>query len=128
MADKLDPAAMFSQALSDWERTTNALANRLMGSGEFSRGVNSATNLSLVLQQHLQENMARFLATANLPSREDVAELGATVRAVDARLERIEALLAGLGGASGTAAAAGTPARARPPRTRKPPQSESGAF
>lgn len=121
MADKLDPAALFSQAVSDWERTTNALANRLMGSGEFSRGVNNATNLSLVLQQHLQENMARFLSTANLPSRQDVTELGEAVRAVDARLERIEALLAGLGGQ-----AAEAPARPRPPRTRKPPQDKAG--
>ena len=123
MADKVDPAALFQQALNDWERTTNALANRLMGTGEFSRSINSATNLSLILQQHLQEGMARFLAAANLPSREDVAELGEAVRAVDARLERIEALLAGLGG--GTASEA--PARPGPARTRKPSQLSGAA-
>ena len=120
MTDKRDPGAAFQQMLTDWERSTNALANQLMGTGEFSRTINGVTNLSLALQQQIQEHMSRVLATVNLPSREEVAELGVTLRQVDERLSRIEALLAGLGGAG--AQATSTPERPRPPRTRKPPQ------
>ena len=115
MAESKDARARFMDLLGEWERTSNALANQLMGSGEFSRGMNSATNLGLLLQQQVQEHMSRMLAGVNLPSREEVAELGATVRRMDERLARIEAMLAGIG-----RGAAAEPPRPRPPRTRKP--------
>jgi hypothetical protein len=116
MADARDPADLFREMLGHWERASNEIVGKMLQTSEFSRGMNNATTVSLKLQQTMHEQMTRFLAAVNLPSREEVANLGAGLRALDERLARIEALLA---------AQAGTtpgPARTapRPPRTRKP--------
>ena len=116
MADMKDPADMFRNMLTQWEQTSNDIVGKMLGSGEFSRGMNGATNVALKLQQSMQEQMTRFLAAANMPSREEVASLGAGMRALDERLARIEALLVK---ATGTSPPVSD--RPRPPRTRKPP-------
>ena len=115
MADARDPGDMFRELLGQWERTSNEFVGKLLQTGEFSRGMNNATTLSLKLQQTMHEQMTRFLAAANMPSREEVANLGAGLRALDERMARIEALLTAATGAA-------PPARdtPRPPRTRKP--------
>jgi hypothetical protein len=116
MADAKDPADLFREMLGHWERTSNELVGKMLQSSEFSRSMNNATTLSLKLQQTMHEQMTRFLAALNMPSREEVASLGAGLRAIDERLTRIEAMLAASTGAS----AAPARERPRPPRTRKP--------
>ena len=122
MADARDPGDMFREMLGHWERTSNEIVGKMLQSSEFSRGMNNATTLSLKLQQTMHEQMTRFLAAANMPSREEVANLGAGLRALDERLARIEALLAAATG-SGPTPARTTP---RPPRTRKPAPKAAG--
>ena len=114
MAKTSDPGAMFNEMLVQWERTTNDIAGKIMGSDEFGRGMNSAAAFALKLQESIRDQTSRFLAAANLPTREDVTRIAEVVGAIDARLARIESLLAG--------SAAGAPhrERPRPPRTRKP--------
>ena len=52
----------------------------------------------------------------NVPNRDDVAELGQRLAAIEERLARIETLIE-----RGTGVSAATAERRRPPRTRKPP-------
>lgn len=115
MADPRDPGDMFREMLGHWERTSNEIVGKMLQSSEFSRGMNNATTLSLKLQQTMHEQMTRFLAAANMPSREEVANLGAGLRALDERLARIESMLS-----AATGAAPPARERPRPPRTRKP--------
>lgn len=122
MADAKDPGDMFREMLGHWERTSNEIVGKMLQSSEFSRGMNNATTVSLKLQQTMHEQMTRFLAAANMPSREEVANLGAGLRALDERLARIEAMLVAATGAS-PAPARTTP---RPPRTKKPSPSAEG--
>lgn len=122
MADARDPADLFREMLGHWERTSNEIVGKMLQTSEFSRGMNNATTLSLKLQQTMHEQMTRFLAAANMPSREEVANLGAGLRALDERLARIEALLTAATGVSPTPARA-TP---RPPRTKKPAPKAKG--
>lgn len=115
MADAKDPADLFREMLGHWERTSNEVVGKMLQTSEFSRGMNNATTLTLKLQQTMHEQMTRFLAAANMPSREEVADLGAGIRAIDERLARIEAMLA-----QATGATPPERERPRPPRTRKP--------
>ena len=112
MADAKDPADLFREMLGHWERSSNEIVGKMLQSSEFSRSMNNATTVSLKLQQSMHEQMTRFLAALNMPSREEVTSLGAGLRAIEERLARIEARLA--------APAAMAPDRPRPPRTRKP--------
>ena len=115
MADAKDPADFFRDMLGQWERASNEIVGKMLQTSEFSRGMINATTVSLKLQQAMHEQMTRFLAAANMPSREEVASLGAGMRAIDERLARIEAMLIAATGAKPAA-----PDRPRPPRTRKP--------
>jgi len=115
MADAKDPADFFRDMLGQWERASNEIVGKMLQTSEFSRGMNNATTVSLKLQQTMHEQMTRFLAAANMPSREEVASLGAGMRALDERMARIEALLMAATGAKPAA-----PDRPKPPRTRKP--------
>ena len=121
MADPKDPADLFRDMLGHWERTSNEVVGKLLQSSEFSRGMNNATTMTLKLQQTMHEQMTRFLAAANMPSREEVANLGAGMRALDERLARIEAMLS-----AATGAAPPERERPKPPRTRKPAAKKDG--
>ena len=109
-----DPSALFREMLGQWERTTNTLANQLMGTSEFSRSMNNMTSLALKLQQGMNEATARLLAAANLPSRQDIIALGDRLQVIEQQLERIEAALRDVG-------AANPSPTAKPARTRRPP-------
>lgn len=113
-----DPTQRFRELITEWERGFDALANKFMGSDEFSRTMNQFQSLQLGAQKAFAEAMAKQLATLNLPSREDVLRLGEAVHEVDRRLARLESSLADIAGAVGAA-----PPRERPgpKRTRRPP-------
>jgi hypothetical protein len=114
-----DPAAFFREMLGHWETMANQFGSELMKSGEFARTVHGATAASLKAQEAAKEAMSRALAAANMPSREEIFDLSARVRAMDERLFRIEAMLTELTGASPGGAKRGP----KPARTRKPPKS-----
>ena len=88
-----DPLALWRDMLGQWERSVNALANRTMGSEEFSGPMNQAMNASLRAQQTLSDTMARFLASLNLPSRNDLERLAEQLGAIEARLGQIADIL-----------------------------------
>lgn len=113
-----DPMERFRELVTEWERGFDALANRFMGTDEFSRTMNQFQNLQLSLQKAFAENMARHLANVNLPSRDDVLRLGQAVHEVDMRLARMEQRLDEVAGAVGVNESR---PRKGPPRTKQPP-------
>jgi hypothetical protein len=111
-----DPAAMFREFVTQWERNVNSFANQVMGTESFSRLMQEAQRLQLALQQATSEAMGRRLAAMNMPTRDDVIRLAEKLADVDRRLARIEASLDG----DATLVADDAPRAARP-RTRQPP-------
>lgn len=125
MADRTasnDPLERFRELVTEWERGFDALANRVMGTDEFSRTMNQLQNMQLGMQKAFAEVMARHLATLNLPSRDDVLRVGQAVHDMDMRLARIEQRLDEVARAAGVE----PPARPRkgPPRTKQPPSGD----
>ncbi|MCB1645056.1 MAG: hypothetical protein KDI36_06365 [Pseudomonadales bacterium] len=113
-----DPAAMFNNWVTQWERAVDKFSNEFMGTDEFSKSMNQMQNLQLEFQRAFGEIMARQLASFNMPSREDVLQLSEDVRELDRRLARIETTLRKL---LPEGSNEGAP-RKSPPRTRKPPK------
>jgi hypothetical protein len=113
-----DPAAAWQDLVAQWEKNLNELANRTMGSDEFSKSINRAMSLSAGMQNSLGEVMGRYLASLNLPSRAEMTSIGERLQAIEERLDRIHALLQRSAGVAKPGAA---PASGRPPRTKRPP-------
>jgi BMFP domain-containing protein YqiC len=113
-----DPTQRFRELITEWERGFDALANKFMGSDEFSRAMNQFQNLQLGAQKAFADTMARQLAALNLPSREDVLRVGEAVHELDRRVARLEARLDEIAEATGAVRAAERPG---PRRTRRPP-------
>ncbi|MFU8815460.1 MAG: poly(R)-hydroxyalkanoic acid synthase subunit PhaE [Pseudomonadales bacterium] len=113
-----DSAERFREFVTEWERGFDALANRFMGTDEFSRAMNQFQNMQLTLQKGFAEVMAKQLAAVNLPSREDVLRVGEAVHELDMRVARMERKLEEIALAVGV-----EPERRKqgPPRTKRPP-------
>lgn len=119
---RLDPLSMWRDALSQWESSSNQLANKEMGSEDFARSMNGLLGLSLGLQQALGKANSTLLKELNLPSRGELLELGERLQRIEDQLTLITRAL----GAQSSALAPGP--SAMPPRTRRPAASaESGA-
>ena len=88
-----DPAATFRELVTTWERNLNSVANQVMGTESFSRLMQEAQRMQLVMQQATSEAMGRRLAAMNMPTREDIIRLAEKLTEVDRRLARIEASL-----------------------------------
>lgn len=84
-----------------------------MGTEEFARTANVASQLQLRMKKGVNDHMARQLALFNMPSREDIASIGERLMTMDERLIRIEGMLSRLAGPAPVSGA-------RPPRTKKP--------
>lgn len=112
-----DPAAMLRDMLGQWEKTSNEAMTQLMATNEFGRAMGQMTTMSLEAKNNFSELFGKVLTGMNLPSRDELLTVATQIRDVDARLDRIEALLVKLTGASPVAE---RPALPRPPRTRKP--------
>lgn len=118
MADekKGDINQLFGQMLTQWEDMSNEFANNFMSTPQFGKTQDAAMAMSLKLRETMHEQMTRFLEAANMPNREEIAELRGAVGKLDEKLDRIERRLEKLAGDSGAAA----PPAKSPPRTKKP--------
>ena len=119
-----DLGETFRNFVTNWERDFNSFANQVMGTETFSRAMNTAQKSQLGMQQLFSDAMARHFAAMNMPSRDDVVQLGETLQDVVRRLERIEAQLAE--GLAQRNAGANGPAPQGPPRTKQPPADYMG--
>ena len=130
MTDKKqpDPTEAFRNLITEWERGFDAMANRIMGTDEFSRGMNQLQDLQLSMQKRFSEAMAQQLSNMNMPSRDDVLRLAESIRLIDKRLAGIEQQLAELNiGSNMKSSAPETAARKGPPRTKRPPSERAPA-
>src|SRR5687767_2431524 len=114
--DSSDPFAWWRDWLVQSERQWNATLNEMMGSEQFAQSMGRWTEVYLGVQKNLNETLGRALTGMNVPNRDDVAELGQRLSAIEERLARIETLIE-----RGTGVTIPTAERRRPPRTRKPP-------
>jgi len=119
MADEkpTDPAAVFQDWVTQWERAADKFSNQFMATDEFSKSMNQMQNFQLEFQRGFGEMMARQLANFNLPSREDILQLSEDIRDVDRRLARIETSIKKF---APEGSVDGQKKRKSPPRTRKP--------
>lgn len=115
MADKpaFDPLSLTREWVAQWEKLVNEHGAEFLARPEAARAMQAVSGAALKAQAASNEAAARMLAAANMPSRADVAALGARLAGIEATLARIEAQLR-------TPGAASTPARPAPKRTRKP--------
>jgi hypothetical protein len=126
-----DPMALWRDMLSQWETNVNALANKTMASDEYSSSMHGTMGGMLKLQETMKQFMATYLASANLPSRAEVLAIAERIGGLEARLDRMNALLERIAQApradavSTATVPAAAPARPRPPRTKSPPAAES---
>jgi polyhydroxyalkanoic acid synthase PhaR subunit len=113
-----DPFAWWRDWLVQSERQWNSALNELMGTEQFAGTMGRWMEMYLGVQKNMNETLGRALTGMNVPNRDDVAELGQRLSAIEERLARIETLIE-----RGTGVSAVTAERRRPPRTRKPPSS-----
>jgi polyhydroxyalkanoic acid synthase PhaR subunit len=111
-----DPFAWWREWLVQSERQWNQALNDVMGTDQFAGAMSRWMELYLGVQKNINETLGRALTGMNVPNREDVADLGLRLSAIEERLARIETLIE-----RGTGVSAATAERRRPPRTRKPP-------
>lgn len=121
MADQrpFDFAELFSEFITQAERDIDALANRLMGTEQYSRSMNEVQRVQTRLSKSFSDFMGEQLASFNMPSRDDVVRLGETLHGLDARIARVERQLQDLARSSTDGPAA--PTVSGPPRTKQPP-------
>ena len=115
---KTDPGAFFREMLGQWEGIANQFGAEMMKSGEFARTMHGATTAGLKAKEAAKEAMSRALEAANMPSREDMIDMTARMRGIEARLDRIETLLAKIAGQEASAGHV----QPKPKRTKKPPK------
>ena len=116
-----DPAEHFRNLVNEWERGFDAMANRFMGTEEFSRSMNQLQDLQLAMQKRFNEAMAEQLSNFNIPSRDDILQLGEAVHALDKRVARVESLLAKQSAKKKKKKKAEPGVSSGPPRTKQPP-------
>ncbi len=121
---RTDVIQLWRNWLTETERQWNSFFNDVMGTDAFARFLGGYVEVYSNLQRVLNQNMERYLATINLPTRSDIVELGERLRAVEERVASLETAIGRL------AEAVGEPQMApvtqfRPRRTRRP-RSPSG--
>ena len=121
-----DPVANFRNLITEWERGFDSLANRLMGTEEFSRSMNQFQNMQMSMQKAFNDAMASQLSAFNMPSRDDVLRIGENLRALEQRLARVEELLINSLAGEKSGAKKARKNKKGPPRTRKPPGQAEG--
>lgn len=116
-----DPAETFQKVLTEWERGFDAMANKFMGTEEFSRAMNQIQDLQLSMQKRFNEAMAEQLSNFNIPSRDDILRLGENIHALDKRLAKVETMLEKQRKKKNKGGKAGKDRKEGPPRTKQPP-------
>ena len=123
--DPFDFGGSFREMVTQWERSYDAFANQFMGTETFSRSMNQAQDAQLAAQKAFQEFVSKNLEAMHLPSRDDLLRIGEAVRRVDAKLDRLEAMMLAQGAPADT-----DPLHnerpSGPPRTKLPPSKMGG--
>lgn len=89
-----DPAAMWRDMIGQWEQFANRFGGDAMKSDGFQQGMQGASNAAMQGQQATHALMTRWLAAANMPSRDEFADLSARIARIEEAVLRIEAAVA----------------------------------
>lgn len=108
-----DAADPIRAAIAELEGRIDTIGSALLGTEEFARTANAASNIQLHLKKSMSDHMGRQLALFNMPSREDITAIGERLMSIEDRLVRVEGLL-------GRMAPAEKSSVPRPPRTKRP--------
>ncbi len=114
-----DFAAAWREWLSKSEGQWNSYLNQVMGTPEFSQNAGRSMDLYLHFQRTMNEAMGAWFTAINVPTRNDVLELGERLLDIEGRLAAIEAALSRVTAPSIDAHPS------RPPRTKRPPTPSS---
>ena len=120
MADdkpNLDFSAQFQDYVTQWERSIDKAYNDFMGTEQYSQSMNQFQKLQLQMQTQFKEAITDQLRNVNMPSRDDVLQIGENVRMLNDRLTRMEEKLDQLLDPEGQRVATKRPS---PPRTKTP--------
>ncbi|MFT3816092.1 MAG: hypothetical protein QM750_00435 [Rubrivivax sp.] len=109
-----DPLQLWRDALTKLEKEANALATGSTQSPEIVRSLHGFSAASFGIQQIVEKAIGAYLRSANLPSRTEVAELGAALQRIEHKLDRL-------------LPADPAEAASRPARTRRPPPKAEAA-
>lgn len=99
MSNPNDPAAFFRDMLGQWEKFAGPSGGEPGKPGDFADTLKNAGAATMAAQAGLRQVVERTLSAANVPSRDDLAEIAARLGRVEAALFRIEARLIDLAGA-----------------------------
>lgn len=113
----VDPANFFRDMLGQWETMANQFGGQAMRSPEVARAMGAATTATARAQEATRDAMSKALVAYNMPSRDEITNLGERLAGVEDRLARIEALLTKI---ADDPATPGLPPRPRPARSRQP--------
>ena len=116
-----DPAQMFQEWVTQWERATDSFSNKLMANEEFSKYLNQMQGAQIEFQKGFSDLMAKQLGNVNMPTRDDVLQISEDLQSLDRRIARIETSLQKLTQSKDQPAAK---PKAKTPRTKKAPASK----
>lgn len=108
-----DPATAWQDFVKRWEQEVNEWSGKLTETEQFGSIMGQATKVQILAQKSFNEHMEKVLRSLNLPTREQVDELGSRLADIEAQIEALRLTL--------SAAAPADTARPQPRRTRKPP-------
>ena len=107
-----DPLALMREAINQLEAGVNSLAHRkIANSQDLAKTLQLLGTVSLGAQRVMEKSLAAFYARLDIPSRTEVAAIGATAQRIE---EKLDLLLRATSSSS---------LAARPARTRRPPPS-----
>ncbi len=114
-----NPIDVWRNLINQWEQNVDKMANTMMGTDEFSKSANIASQFQLRAQSAFSEQMAKQLSLMSIPTKEDVEQLGMRLQNIDERLRRMEETLIHLAKHVDPSAMAKSNSLQMPPRTRK---------
>lgn len=114
-----DPVAAWRTMLSEWEKGVNAVANKAMEKEDFAKMMGVVNGAGSAASGAFGDLMQRYLTTLNLPSRAELADVGARLQAIEGQLNQLTQMVRGIPGAN-TSSTDSAPKLAR---TRQPPKS-----
>ena len=122
--DPINPVRLWREWFVKSEKAWSQALTEAMGDERFSKGMGRYMQEALHTHRMFSESMAQYLANLNLPSRQDILDLGDRLGQVEDALASVQVELRELRTrvAQGVAPKAdGTPA-GKPARTRRPPE------
>ena len=125
----LDPLRIWRDWMVKSEKQWSEALSQMMGDERFSKGMGRYVQEGLHTHRMFSEAMAQYLANLNLPSRQDILDIGDRLSQMEETLSALQVEVrdqrAQLTKLANTGAAPGETGTTQPPsRTKKPPKKD----